>query len=49
MASKEKPTEYQIAMITEPSFPDVLFFLREYFFPNEPCARALDLCPHGYV
>ncbi len=27
---------------------EILRFLREFFLPQEPCARALDLCPHGY-
>ena len=26
-----------------------LVFLRENFFPFEPCAKALDLCPIGYT
>ena len=40
--------EYEIARISEPSFADTLDFLREYFLPTEPCAKALDLCPLGY-
>ncbi len=27
---------------------EILRFLREFFLPQEPCARALGLCPHGY-
>ena len=27
---------------------EVLKFLRHNFFPNEPCAKALNLCPLGY-
>ncbi len=48
MAALPVPQMYKIAMITEPSFEDILEFLRENFFPFEPCAKALDLCPHGY-
>eukprot|EP00095_Tigriopus_kingsejongensis_P000557 maker-scaffold991_size72796-snap-gene-0.9 protein:Tk00557 transcript:maker-scaffold991_size72796-snap-gene-0.9-mRNA-1 annotation:"dopamine n-acetyltransferase-like" len=40
---------FKITEISEASFPNVLIFLREHFFPNEPCAKALDLCPHGYA
>ncbi|TRY80924.1 hypothetical protein TCAL_12539 [Tigriopus californicus] len=41
--------DFQLTEISEATFPNVLIFLREHFFPNEPCAKALDLCPHGYT
>ncbi len=37
-----------VVPIEEDTYGSVLEFLREYFYPNEPCAKALDLCPHGY-
>ena len=39
---------FRIARVTEEHSEDVLDFLREHFFPNEPCAKAIDLCPLGY-
>jgi hypothetical protein len=37
-----------IVPLREAQFDDAIEFLRENFFPNEPCAKAIDLCPLGY-
>jgi len=38
----------KVVKINEDLIPEVMTFLREYFLPEEPCAKALSLCPHGY-
>jgi hypothetical protein len=34
--------------LKEEKFDSAIEFLRENFFPEEPCAQAIDLCPLGY-
>ncbi len=40
--------KYEVSPVADNDHDEVLIFLREYFFPQEPCAKAIDLCPHGY-
>lgn len=40
--------DFNISHIQPKHHDEALEFLREHFFPHEPCARAIDLCAHGY-
>jgi hypothetical protein len=39
---------FDIFPLNEGKFDAAIEFLRENFFPEEPCAKAIDLCPLGY-
>ena len=39
---------FKVAQVTEENSEEILKFLRNHFFPNEPCAKAINLCPLGY-
>ena len=39
---------FELRTLTADHFEETLEFLREHFFPYEPCAVNIDLCPHGY-
>ena len=41
-------TSFNITLLKKEQYDLAIEFLRENFFPNEPCAKALDLCPLGY-
>ena len=40
--------EWNIRPLTDNQSEHALEFLRQNFYPYEPCAKALDLCPVGY-
>ena len=39
---------FELRPLTVDNFEQSLDFLREHFFPFEPCAVNIDLCPYGY-
>ncbi len=39
---------FEVVPLKEEKFDSAIEFLRENFFPEEPCAQAIDLCPLGY-
>ena len=39
---------FDIVPLKEDFFDAAIEFLRENFFPEEPCAKAIQLCPLGY-
>ena len=39
---------FELKTIAPSDIESCLEFLRENFFPNEPCAKNIDLCPLGY-
>ena len=39
---------FELRPITPDHFEQSLEFLKVNFFPFEPCAVNIDLCPHGY-
>ena len=39
---------FELRPLTVDNFEQSLEFLREHFFPFEPCAVNIDLCPYGY-
>ena len=39
---------FKILPLSDQDFDAAFEFLRENFFPEEPCAKAIDLCPLGY-
>jgi len=45
---KKMSKGFEVVPLKEEKFDSAIEFLRENFFPEEPCAQAIDLCPLGY-